>query len=174
VNRSKRRPWRTRRQSSGIRRPATGHRRRHDHPDRRVEPCYLPSAASGSATYEFGDLDKAEYAAKRESIDAELDRLAPGPTPDLDGARAVLEDFGRFWKDETDPEPRRELVQQLFQRVWVDGQKIVAVRPTRASAGLFTSPPATSPPQETAGALSGSDGGKTRVLHPSGIEIRIG
>jgi hypothetical protein len=113
---------------------------------------------------EFGDLDKAEYAAKRESIDAELDSLAPGPTPDLDGARAVLEDFGRFWTDETDPEPRRELVQQLFERVWVDGQKIVAVRPTPAFTGLFTSSPATSPPHETAGALSGSDGTRTRDL----------
>jgi hypothetical protein len=49
---------------------------------------------------------------------------------------AALEDFGRFWKDETDPEPRRELLQQLFDRVWVDGQKIVAVPPTSAYAAL--------------------------------------
>jgi hypothetical protein len=55
--------------------------------------------------------------------------------------RAVLEVFGRFWQEETDPAPRRQLVQQLFERVWVDGQKIVAVRPTPAFAGLFTSSP---------------------------------
>jgi hypothetical protein len=29
----------------------------------------------------------------------------------------VLEDFGRFWKAETDPEPRRELLQQLLELV---------------------------------------------------------
>jgi site-specific DNA recombinase len=54
--------------------------------------------------YELGDIDRANYISKRDALDTELDALAPGPTPDLDGARAVLEDFGRFWKDETDPE----------------------------------------------------------------------
>jgi DNA invertase Pin-like site-specific DNA recombinase len=52
--------------------------------------------------YELGDLDRAEYMSKRDTLDAELDALAPGPAPDLDEARAVLEDFGRFWKDVTD------------------------------------------------------------------------
>jgi hypothetical protein len=46
--------------------------------------------------YEMGDLSRAEYASKRDAIDAELDSLAPGPTADIEGARAVLEDFGRF------------------------------------------------------------------------------
>jgi hypothetical protein len=102
--------------------------------------------------------------------DAELDRLAPGPSRDLDGARAVLEDFGRFWTDETDPEPRRELLQQLFDRVWVDGQKIVAVRPTSAFAALFTGGAVTG----QRGVKSGSDGGQTRMTHPCGIEVRLG
>jgi hypothetical protein len=52
------------------------------------------------------NLDRYEYVSKRDALDAELDALAP-----------------------TDPEPRRELVQQLFELVWVDGQRIVAVRP---------------------------------------------
>jgi hypothetical protein len=30
----------------------------------------------------------------------------------------VLEDFGRFWKEETDPEARRGLLQPLFELVW--------------------------------------------------------
>lgn len=115
--------------------------------------------------YEFGDLGRAEYAAKSEAIDAELDGLAPGPTPDLDGARSVLEDFGRFWQQEQDPEPRRELVQQLFARVWVDGQKIVAVHPTPPFTGLFASGSALAPPREAAGALSGSDGTRTRTFN---------
>jgi hypothetical protein len=32
----------------------------------------------------------------------------------------VREDVSRFWKDETDPEPRRELLQPLCDRVWLD------------------------------------------------------
>jgi hypothetical protein len=82
----------------------------------------------------------------------------------------VLEDFGRFWKDETDSEPRRELLQQLLDRVWVDGQKIVAVRPTPMFADLFTGGAAKS----QRGVKGWSDGGQTRIAHPSGIEIRVG
>ncbi len=63
--------------------------------------------------------------------------MAPGPTADLDGARAVLEDFGRFWESEADPVKRRELVGQLFERVWIDESRIVAVRPTKAFAPFF-------------------------------------
>jgi hypothetical protein len=94
--------------------------------------------------YELGDVDRSEYVSKRDALDAELDAL--------------------------DPEPRRALLQQLFELVWVDGQKIVAVRPTPAFADLFTGAAATS----QRGVKGGSDGGQTRVLHPSGIEIRIG
>jgi Recombinase/Recombinase zinc beta ribbon domain len=87
--------------------------------------------------FELGDLQKPEYVSKRDAIDAELDALAPGAAPDLDGARAVLEDFGRFWIDAKDPEVRRALLQQLFERVWIDGHRIVAVQPMPAFADLF-------------------------------------
>lgn len=87
--------------------------------------------------YELGDLERGEYVAKREAIDAELDALAIGPSVDLDGARAVLEDFSRFWEAEPAAGPRRELLAQLFDRVWIDGKRIVAVKPTAAFADLF-------------------------------------
>jgi site-specific DNA recombinase len=87
--------------------------------------------------FELSDLQKAEYVSKRDAIDAELDALAPGVTPDLDGARAVIEDFARFWAEANDPEVRRALLQQLFERVWIDGHRIVAVQPTPAFADLF-------------------------------------
>jgi hypothetical protein len=44
-----------------------------------------------------------EYRAKCAEIDEAPDGMAPGPTADLDGFRAVLEDFGRFWESEADP-----------------------------------------------------------------------
>jgi hypothetical protein len=50
----------------------------------------------------------------------------------------VPEDFGRFWETATNPKPRRELLAQLFERVWIDGQCVVAVKPTTAFEGLFT------------------------------------
>ena len=87
--------------------------------------------------YEMGDIERAEYRAKCAEIDEALDSMAPGPTADLNGARAVLEDFGRFWESEADPVKRRELVGQLFERVWIDESRIVAVRPTRAFAPFF-------------------------------------
>lgn len=124
----------------------------------------------------MGDLDRAAHVSKRDAIDAELDRLAPGPSPDLDGARAVLEDFGTFWKTEPNPEPRRELLAQLFDRVWIDGQRIVAVKPTAAFAGLFV-PQSTTPPQVGRRGCRkyGSDGTETRDSYPhADIEIRTG
>lgn len=123
--------------------------------------------------YELGDVERDEYISKRDAIDAELDGLAPGPTPDLDGARAVLENFALSWEQEKDPEPRRELLRQLFERVWLDGQRIVAVRPTPAFVDLFTTSERPTPPRKgRRGVKGGSDGGQTRVLHPGRIEIR--
>jgi hypothetical protein len=95
---------------------------------------------------QFGPARRSVAFEQRDAIDAELDSLAPGPSPDLDAARTVLEDFATFWQTETAPEPRRELLAQLFERVWIDGQRIVAVKPTTAFAGLFT-PQSTTPPQ---------------------------
>jgi site-specific DNA recombinase len=87
--------------------------------------------------YELGDLDRNDYLARRQAIDAELDNLSPGPAPDIDAARRVLDDFWLFWRQEPDPEPRRQLLQHLFERVWIDDKRIVAVRPKPAFGALF-------------------------------------
>jgi hypothetical protein len=126
----------------------------------------------------LGDLAKAEYVSKREAIDAELDSLSPGVAPDIERARAVLEDFRRFWEEERDPEKRRELVAQLIDRVWIDNKRVVAIRPTPAFKPFFTcNGPGNKKPPASCGAggrKSGSDGGQTRALHPGGVEIRVG
>jgi hypothetical protein len=49
----------------------------------------------------------------------------------------VLDDFGRFWEEETDPERRRALVGQLVERVWIDDKRVVAIRPTAAFVPFF-------------------------------------
>lgn len=94
-------------------------------------------------------------------------------TPDLNGARAVLDDFAMLWKTETTPEPRRELLAQVFERVWIDGQRVVAIKPTQAFAPLFA-PESTTPPKK------GGDVGTTEatgldsgVPTPGDIEIRL-
>jgi hypothetical protein len=85
--------------------------------------------------YELGDLERSDYLVRREAIDADLDSVAPGPAPDIEAARRVLDDFSLFWQQEPDPEPRRQLLQRLFERVWID-----------ASASSPCAPGSRSPP----------------------------
>lgn len=67
--------------------------------------------------------------ARRDAINSELAALAPEPTPHLDQARKVLEDFTIFWRRETDTVAKRQLLLLIFERVWLDEQRVVAVRP---------------------------------------------
>lgn len=91
--------------------------------------------------YELGDLTRPEYMARREAINTELSRLSPGPLPDLDQARKVLEDFSIFWTRETDPAAKRQLLALIFERVWLDEQRVVAVQPKPPFAPYFQSQP---------------------------------
>jgi hypothetical protein len=65
---------------------------------------------------------------------------APGPVPDLDQAQKVLEDFSIFWEREHDPAAKRQLLALIFQRVWLDEQRIVAVQPKPSFAPYFQTP----------------------------------
>lgn len=85
--------------------------------------------------YELGDLDR------RDAINAELADLAPEPLPDLDQARKVLDDFGIFWRLETDPDAKRQLLGLLFEKVWLDDRRVVAVQPKPAFAPFFQQAP---------------------------------
>lgn len=89
--------------------------------------------------YELGDLTRPEYLARRDAINNELAVLAPAPTPDLDQARQVLEDFSIFWTRESDPAAKRRLLSLIFERVWLDEQRVVAVRPKAPFVPFFTS-----------------------------------
>ena len=83
--------------------------------------------------------------ARREAINAELAASAPGLVPDLDQAQQVLEDFSIFWANEADPAAKRQLLSLIFERVWLDEQRVVAVQPKAPFAPFFQDPQQESP-----------------------------
>jgi hypothetical protein len=116
--------------------------------------------------YELGDLSKPDYVPRRAALQEELAALAPTASPNIDLAGRVLDDFGVFWRVEDDPEAKRELLHLIFERVWLDERRIVAVRPKVAFAPFFLGRR-----HETAGKAclkSGSDGTRTRDLRRDG------
>jgi hypothetical protein len=74
---------------------------------------------------------------RRQTLEEELQRLAPPADPDLDRAQELLGDFARFWHAEPHPAERRKLLASLFDHVWQDNGTIVAVKPRPAFAGYF-------------------------------------
>jgi hypothetical protein len=63
------------------------------------------------------------------TLEAGLGSLAPQPLPDLDHAQQVLEDFTLFWETETDPAAKRQFLSLIFQGVWLEDNRVVAVQP---------------------------------------------
>ena len=113
--------------------------------------------------YELGDLQRPEYIARRDAINAELSALTPEPIPDLDHARQVLEDFTIFWQNETDPAAKRQFLSLIFEGVWLDADRVVAVQPKPPFLPFFEDQHRTRT-RETAGVKYGSDGTRTRDL----------
>jgi hypothetical protein len=87
--------------------------------------------------YVLGDLTKPRYIMRRQTVEEELQRLAPPADPDLDRAQELLGDFARFWHAEPNPAERRKLLGSLFDHVWQDNGTIVAVKPRPAFARYF-------------------------------------
>ncbi len=79
--------------------------------------------------------------ARRDAINAELNALAPEPIPDLDLdldlARSVLEDFTTFWTTETEPDAKRQFLTLIFEGVWLDERRVVAVQPKPSFLPFF-------------------------------------
>ncbi len=87
--------------------------------------------------YVLGDLTKPRYIMRRQTLEEELQRLAPPADPDLDRAQELLGDFARFWHAEPNPAERRKLLASLFDHIWQDDGRIVAVKPRPAFAPYF-------------------------------------
>lgn len=87
--------------------------------------------------YVLGDVSKERYTWRRQAIEEELQRIEPPVRLDFARAEQVLGDFGRFWEAESDPFERRKLIASLFDNVWQDDGRIVAVKPRPAFAAYF-------------------------------------
>ena len=120
--------------------------------------------------YVLGDLTKAQYIMRRQALEEELQRQGPPTKPATDRARALLDEFPRFWDLETEPAERRKLLLSLFEQVWAQNGRIVAVQPHDDFLPYFQNIKHTSAP---GGAEGGSDGGRGRALPPDVAEIEV-
>lgn len=115
--------------------------------------------------------------ARRDAINTELAQLAPQPIPDLDQARQVLDDFSILWSRETDPAAKRQLLPLIFERVWLDEQRVVAVQPKVPFAPFFESQANQADARETAtsGVCKERErrGGRVRTLPPHAERIEV-
>ena len=115
--------------------------------------------------YVLGDLTKAQYVMRRQAQEEELQRLGPPANPANDRARALLEDFPRFWDLETQPAERRKLLLSLFGQVWAQDGQIVAVQPHDPFLPYFHAIQQKIRHHPVGGgAESGNDGTRTRDL----------
>ncbi len=123
--------------------------------------------------YELGDLQRPEYIARRDAIHAELSALAPQPLPDLDHAQQVLEDFTVFWEKETEPAAKRQFLSLIFEGVWLEANRVVAVQPKAPFLPFFKERRPN--PAACAGVKYGSDGGQTLVccLHRDSAVVAL-
>src|SRR5579862_1981331 len=74
----------------------------------------------------------------------------------------VLDDFSIFWDPRTDPAAKHHLLSLIFERVWLDEQRVVAVQPKPHSGPISRTRP-WKPPEKRC-VKSGSDGTRTRDL----------
>jgi hypothetical protein len=108
----------------------------------------------------------------RQTLQDELERLTPPADPQLAGAEKLLANFAEFWEAETSPAERHRLLTNLFERVWQDNGQVVAVKPRPAFTTYFQAvAQANESRPGNCGAMSGSDGGRTRSGHR--IEVRV-
>jgi hypothetical protein len=122
--------------------------------------------------YELGDLSRPKYIARRDAIHAELATLTPQPSLDLDHARQVLEDFATFWQREHDPNAKRQFLHLIFDGVWIDDHRVVAVQPKPSFLPFFQQQR-----QRGAGAARakyGSDGTQARVCRLGDRDSAVG
>jgi hypothetical protein len=103
---------------------------------------------------------------RRQATEEEVQRLGiAAADPGIDRARALFDDFASFWEIETEPSERRKLLLSLFEQVWAQEGRIVAVQPHEDFVPYFQAATRCRRRRSNRqGAKSGSDGTRTRDL----------
>jgi hypothetical protein len=85
--------------------------------------------------YSEGDIDTAEYAAKKMQISTELNSLKPSSNPVLHPIIPMLKDFPTLW-NKLSQEGKHSLLRVIFERIYFDGNG--RIREVRAHAPFDT------------------------------------
>jgi site-specific DNA recombinase len=69
-----------------------------------------------------------EYIEQRLKLQQELEQLIPIPDDDLEQAVDLLDQFSTHWENlKDDPEAQRDLIKLIVERVYIDGEDVVAM-----------------------------------------------
>lgn len=99
--------------------------------------------------YRLGELSDKAYEAEISSIQSEITTLkkqsnlsstniAQIQQERIQTTQQFLENFGLFWSQQLDMEEKRNWIQLIIKRVWVDGEKVVAIEPRDEFKEFFT------------------------------------
>ena len=88
--------------------------------------------------FKWGDISEADYLIERAQIKNELDRLTPHEynTAALEKLAELLKNVPQMWK-EANQEQRNALGRQLFEEIWIEDKRVVAVKPTKELEPFF-------------------------------------
>jgi hypothetical protein len=71
---------------------------------------------------------KEEYIEQRLKLQQELEQLTPVPDDELEQAANILDQFSMHWENlKGDPEAQHELIKLIVERVYIDGEDVVAM-----------------------------------------------
>jgi hypothetical protein len=88
----------------------TAETQRHPNDDQERRRELLTQLDRLQGLYVLGDLTKPRYVMRRQTLEEELQHLAPPADAHLDRAQELLGDFVAFWCAEPDPAERRKLL----------------------------------------------------------------
>jgi len=88
--------------------------------------------------FKWGDISETDYLIERSQIKNELDRLTPYVynAAALEKLVELLKSVPQMWK-EANPEQRNVLGRQLFEEIWIEDKRVVAVKPTNELEPFF-------------------------------------
>jgi hypothetical protein len=80
--------------------------------------------------FEWGDVSKADYRAHRAQIHSELQELRPvtAKADQLGRLRELLASVATAWR-EASSEQKNRLARALYEEVWIESKRVVAVKP---------------------------------------------